>query len=80
MRPANIYDVMIGRGDETQMTGLGSHRPLFTSRHATATLKDERLCGRRFLIGHDDSELYSGLSAECCADSTDSGSPSTDSV
>jgi hypothetical protein len=39
MRPANIYDLMIGSGDETQMTGNESHRPLFSSRHATATLR-----------------------------------------
>ena len=38
MRPANIGRLMIGAGHETQMTGLGSHRPLFGSRHATATL------------------------------------------
>ena len=39
MRPANIYDRMIGERGETQMTGYGSHRPLFISRHATATLR-----------------------------------------
>jgi hypothetical protein len=38
-RPANIYDLMIGSWHETQMTGLGSHRPLFISRHDTATLR-----------------------------------------
>ena len=37
-RPANIGHLMIGGGGETQMTGLGSHRPSFASRHATATL------------------------------------------
>ena len=37
MRPADIYDQMIGKDDETQMTGLRSHRPLLIPRHATAT-------------------------------------------
>ena len=37
MRPANIDDLMIGNLGETQMTGVESHRPLFISRHATAT-------------------------------------------
>jgi hypothetical protein len=41
MRPANIDDVMIGRGDETQMTGNGSHRPILAPpdlENVTATL------------------------------------------
>ena len=52
MRPVCIYNVMIGSRHETQMTGYESHRPIFISRHATATICQSLVVILRSWIHH----------------------------